>query len=93
MEALNYGDWCYIGIRAEAEIGIGDVAEYPKKFNVTCQTITSGVLWGIESDSDESHIEETEKDELANLKQQLLALGFSKRAISAAFKNVEHKDA
>src|SRR6266853_1539084 len=29
MESLNRGNWCFIGIRAEAEIGIGDFSNYP----------------------------------------------------------------
>ena len=36
MESLHRCDWNYIGIKARAEIVIGDV----------CQTITSGGLWG-----------------------------------------------
>lgn len=93
MERLAAGDWCYIGIQAEAEIGIGDVAQYPKKYGVTCQKITSGGLWGVESDSEASYIEEEEKNQLADLRTQLRALGFSTRAISKAFKTVERKDA
>ncbi len=84
MESLNRGNWCFIGIRAEAQIQTGsDVV----------QDITSGGLWGIESDSGKEHLEETIREELANLKTELLALGFSSRAISTAFKNVERKDA
>jgi len=80
MESLNAGDWCYIGIRAEAKVQVtGD----------TVQRISSGGLWGIESDSDRSYFDEVQKDELANLKTELLALGFSTRAIATAFKNVE----
>lgn len=83
MESLNRGDWCFIGIRAEAQVQTGsDIV----------QEITSGGLWGIESDSDHSHLEETEKEELANLRDELKVLGFSSRAISTAFKNVERKD-
>jgi hypothetical protein len=54
--------------------------------SVVVQKITSGGLWGIESDSDRSHFAEVTAEELADLKAQLLALGFSKRAISQAFK-------
>jgi hypothetical protein len=85
MESLNAGDWCFIGIRAEAQIQTGsDVV----------QDITSGGLWGIESDSGRAHIEETIREELSNLKTELLALGFSKRAIASAFKpeNIREKD-
>lgn len=80
MESLNRGDWCFLGIRVEAEVQLtGDLT----------QTITSGGLWGIESDSGKDHIQETIREEMANLKTELLALGFSKRAIATAFKNVE----
>jgi hypothetical protein len=86
MESLNRGDWSYIGIKAEAEISI------PSGSYSTLQTIHSGGLWGIESDSDKSYFAEVQADELANLRAQLSALGFSKRAIAAAFKEVQHKD-
>ena len=82
MESLNRGDWQYIGIRAEAQIQTGsDVV----------QKITSGGLYGIESDSGKEHITETIREELANLKTELLALGFSKRAIASAFKNISER--
>lgn len=82
MESLNSGDWCFIGLRAEAEVQTGsDVV----------QRITSGGLWGIESDGGREHLEETEREELAQLKTELIGLGFSRRAIAAAFKNVEEK--
>jgi len=94
LERLNRGDWCFIGLRAEAEIGIGDFAKYPAKFNCTVQHISSGGLWGIESDSNKSYFESVGKDELANLREQLKALGFSARAISTAFKpeNIREKN-
>jgi hypothetical protein len=83
MESANRGDWCFIGIRAEAEVQVtGD----------TMQRISSGGLWGIESDSDRSYLKSVQQDELSNLKSELLALGFSKRAIATAFKNVQEKE-
>jgi len=94
MEGLNAGDWCFVGIRAEAEIVvIENVISGPPRFPITPQTITSGGLWGIESDSDRAFSESVEKDELADLRTQLLAFGFTSRAISTAFKSVERKDA
>jgi hypothetical protein len=89
MERLNRGDWCFLGIRVEAEISIPSGPGYS-----TLQTIHSGGLWGIESDSDKSHFAETEANELADLRTQLYALGFSKRAIAIACKaeNIQHKD-
>lgn len=83
MESLNRGDWCFIGIRAEAEIQLT---------GGTVQRISSGGLWGVESDSEASYFSETEQDELSQLRAELEAIGFSKRTISAAFRNVEHKD-
>jgi hypothetical protein len=86
MESLNAGNWYYIGIRAKAEIILDP-------FGIaTVQTISSGGLWGIESDSDASYITDVENDELSDLRHELHAIGFSKRAISTAFKNVERAD-
>ncbi len=93
MESLNNGNWYYIGIRAEAEIGLPSNYTQAGKPILMCQKITSGGLWGIESDSDRDYLESVEKDELADLKTQLKGLGFSARAISMAFKNVEKKEA
>lgn len=76
MESLNAGNWCFLGIRAQAEIVAGNV----------CQKITSGGLWGIESDSDESYLKEVESEELSELRGILHEMGFSKRAIAQAVK-------
>lgn len=78
LESLYAGNWSFIGIDAKAEIVIGS----------TCQTITSGGLWGIESDSGEDYLKEEEQNQLAELRTQLYELGFSKRAIAAAIKAV-----
>jgi hypothetical protein len=77
MERLQRGDWGYIGVRADAEIVVDGVA----------QEITSGGLWGIESDSDGAYLAEIDGEQLSELRDQLRALGFGTRAISAAFKN------
>lgn len=76
MEAFNAGNWHFIGVRAYAEIVINGVI----------QTITSGGLWGIESDSDVDYIKEVAKEQLYELTEQLQALGFTKRTIIAAIK-------
>jgi hypothetical protein len=78
MESLNRGDWGYIGVRANAEIIVDGVS----------QDISSGGLWGIESDSDRAYLTEIDGEQLSELRDQLRALGFGTRAISAAFKNV-----
>jgi hypothetical protein len=85
MESLNAGQWCYLGIRADAEIQL--TKDGP------LQDVTSGGLWGVESDAGRADMEETEQEQMHELRGQLLALGFSRRAIASAFKNVEHKDA
>jgi len=82
VESLNRGDWCFIGLRAEAEV---------QTSSDVVQRITSGGLWGIESDSGREHLEETQREELAQLKAELIGLGFSRRAIATAFKNVQEK--
>ena len=87
MERLNAGDWCFIGIRAEAKYSVGN-----SRAGYLQQTITSGGLWGIESDSDASYLADVESEELAILRAQLEEIGFSKRAITAAFKNVEREN-
>jgi hypothetical protein len=86
MESLNAGHWCYIGIRATAEIAVSSVGIAG---GALIQTIRSGGLWGIESDSDKDHFAEVETEELAQLRVELKAIGFSTRAISTAFKNIE----
>jgi len=78
MERLNRGDWAYIGVRANAKIIVDGVS----------QDISSGGLWGIESDSDRAYLAEIDSEQLSELREQLRALGFGTRAISAAFKNV-----
>jgi hypothetical protein len=83
MESLNRGDFSFIGIRAEAQVHLtGDLF----------QEITSGGLWGIESDSGESCLQEIEQEQLSELRAELEAIGFSKRAVSAAFRNIQHSE-
>lgn len=75
MEALSQGDWCFLGIDAIAHIRIGDLS----------QEITSGGLWGIESDSGDDYLQEVAKEQLEELREQLSALGFSEDAIDLVF--------
>lgn len=96
MESLNRGDWCFIGIRADAEIQAAATWENSVVSKASWhspvapyQTITSGGLWGLESDTDSANLELIEQEQLSELRDQLHALGFSKRAIAAAFKDVE----
>lgn len=82
MESLNDGQWYYICIRAEATVQL-TATFFPT------QTIMSGGLYGIESDSGKDNFAEVEQEQLGQLREQLMALGFSKRAISVAFKSVQ----
>lgn len=79
MESLNAGEWGFIGIGAKARVTVGDI----------CQAVTSGGLWGIESDSDKSYLKEEEQNQLAELRAVLYEMGFSKRAIAAAVKDAD----
>lgn len=74
------GDFGFIGIRAEAEVQL--------EANGAIQTLTSGGLWGIESDSGREYLNEVAQEELADLKSTLRAAGFSRRAIATACKGV-----
>lgn len=86
MESLNNGSWCFVGVRAEAKIGI------PQGESYLIQELTSGGLFGIESDSEDSYIKGEEQNQLAELRDVLKQFGFSSRAISKAFQTIEHKD-
>lgn len=84
MEAYERGEWHCIGVQAVAEIAV-------KAGNSTMtQEITSGSLWGIESDSDAATIKEVEGEQVDELADQLKAFGFTTRQIKAA--PVEHKE-
>ncbi len=77
------GDFNYLGIRAEAEIVVNGV----------CQTITSGGLWGIESDSDRTYLSAVEQDELEQLKSILESLGFSAATIQQSRRSLKRAGA
>jgi hypothetical protein len=83
MESLNSGDWSYIGIRAEAIVEAGGSG--------ISQRVSSGGLYGIESDLGQAYFDEVGREELAGLRDELIGLGFSRRAISTAFKSVKEK--
>ena len=69
LDDYNRGVWEMIGIRAVATIHI------PVNDNtVKIQTIDSGGLFGIESDSDDSHIHEIWKDQIDEVKKYLRTL-------------------
>lgn len=82
MESLNNGEWQYIGVIAKAEI-LNPVTH-------TTQTIRSGGLWGVESDSGD-YLKEVAREQLAELETELLALanGLGERAIKYAIRKCE----
>lgn len=68
MEGLNNGDWCFIGIQAKA------IVRHPIAGNsFRLDDLSSGGLWGIESDSGQSYLKSVAEDELADLKSHLEA--------------------
>lgn len=78
MESLNSGNWYFLGVSAVAKIGVS----FDGGKNWKLDTITSGGLWGIESDSDRSYIEEVEKEQLDDLFAVLKAYGFRQSQIT-----------
>ena len=69
MEGLNRCDWYFIGIMAEA------VVSYPiNGGGRRLETLSSGGLWGIESDSGD-YLKEVEQQELNDLKDHLKQFG------------------
>jgi len=79
VQALNNDEFFYIGIRAEAEVVVGG----------TVQQISSGGIWGIESDSGKEYLEDIAREQLADLAFTLEELGFSKQAVKKAVKDAE----
>lgn len=74
-----------IGITAKAEIKL------QPGLTALFQTITSGGYWGIDRNSDSHYIGQIEQEQLSELCHQLRAIGFSQRAITAAFRNVTRR--
>ena len=70
MECLAHGDWQFIGICAEAQVSrpIGDGCR-------RLQTLTSGGLWGIESDSDRAYLVDVAQEQCLDLRAHLAAFG------------------
>jgi hypothetical protein len=75
-ESLNNGNWCFIGIYAEAHVQIASDC---------VQTIRSGGLWGIESDSGKTYLAEIEGEQFEELKKELVSIGFKETAIETAW--------
>jgi len=72
-EAYERGDFAFVGVRAEAEVVVEGVA----------QTLTSGGLWGTESDSGEEYLREVAEEEYRDLRQILLSIGVPSAQVPA----------
>lgn len=77
--AHDNGGWCHVGVVARAEVVVSGVI----------QRVTSGGLWGIESDSDPEHFEAVEKEQLEELGDVLVALGFTEGEVRGYYSGVE----
>lgn len=76
QRAEDYGQgWRYLFIYAEAEVSVGGIL----------QTLRSGGLGGIESDSGDSYLEEIVQEQLKELQTILLDFGFDKAQVFEAF--------
>jgi hypothetical protein len=53
------------------------------------QQITSGGLWGLDVNEPNDFLRQAEQEQLSELRGQLHAIGFSNRAITAAFRDVK----
>ena len=72
LEAYYNDEWYFIGIQAVAEIRINGIS----------QTISSGGLYGIESDSGDEYLDEVFEEQKEELKDNLLELGFTEKEIA-----------
>lgn len=84
MESLNNSDWSYLSIGCVATVSI------PSGTSSVTDEVQS---WcgGVESDCGD-YIKEVEQDQISDVKSQLTALGFSKRAIVTAFKSMKEEN-
>lgn len=80
MESLCRGDWCFLCVRAEAEVVF--------KGSKAVQSLSSGCLCGVKSDAGDC-FEEVTKERKAELSRILEAAGFSGEDVNSAFDNVE----
>jgi len=79
MEDYNKGLWGCVGIIAKARVRVCE----------TLQWITSGGLWGIESDDDSGYFKEIAEEQVRQLNEVLSELGFGWRAIQHACHHID----
>lgn len=81
--------WYMLGIVAYAEIGIPILKPNGEVSHYTIQKVSSGGLWGIESDSGEDYFESIEREELDSLREILKSMNVNIREFKkiAVFSN------
>ena len=74
LAAYKRGEFDFVGVRAEAEVVIEE----------TVQTLTSGGLWGVESDSGEEYLVSVAIEEYEQLRKVLKTIGVPTAQLPAA---------
>lgn len=67
LEQFHNNEICMIGIQAKTEVSYS----LNKQGDRRIERFTSSGLWGIESDSEESYLEEIQKEQIEDLKEHL----------------------
>jgi len=75
LAAFQAGEFSFVGVHAEADVVIEGVV----------QTLTSGGLWGIESDSEKEYLEEVAVQEYEELRKILKTIGVPTSELPQAF--------
>ena len=70
LNAYNNNEFDFLGISAKAEVSYEMDNVYPKG-NRRIEWLSSGGLWGIESDCGEKELKQVEDEQLENLKEHL----------------------
>ncbi len=87
LEQVNRGEVWQLGVIAEATVRTteGNISRL--------ETLTSGGLWGMESDGGKEYFAETEQDQLADLKDHLEAFNVDTSNFEELAKNAQVEDA
>lgn len=87
-EKYQNEEFYFIGIRVTTEI----LTSLDSGKNWLIDHITSGGLWGIESNSDDSYKKEVALEEMAELRTTLAGMGFSETEIKKSFDSAVVKE-
>jgi Holliday junction resolvasome RuvABC DNA-binding subunit len=82
LEEFENGEFSFVGIKAVAHISVNGLP----------QSIESMGVWGVESDSDDKHFDEMADEELSQLVGILEELGFSRREVDNATRDVDWEE-